>query len=85
MNGTLYVGVNNIFRRVWEHKMKLVDGFTKQYDCKRLVYCEEFDDVNKAIKREKQLKNWSRIKKENLIKKLNPQWLDLLKEPDISR
>ncbi|MBU2542253.1 GIY-YIG nuclease family protein [Patescibacteria group bacterium] len=76
--GTLYIGVtNNILRRVWEHKFQLVDGFTKKYDCYRLVRYEEYNDINIAIAREKQLKNWSRKKKEDLIKTDNPPWTDL--------
>ncbi len=76
--GTLYIGVtNNILRRSWEHKFQLVDGFTKKYDCYRLVRYEEYNDINIAIKREKQLKNWNRNKKENLIKTDNSKWTDL--------
>ena len=65
--------------------MKLVDGFTKKYNCKRLVYCEEYSDINEAIKREKQLKNWSRKKKEILIHTKNPDWFNLLEEPMMER
>lgn len=78
ISGTLYIGVtNNILRRTFEHKFELKDGFSKQYDCYRLVKYEEFNEITEAIAREKQLKKWSRIKKENLIKKDNPKWLDL--------
>lgn len=85
-SGTLYIGVtNNIARRVWEHKMKLIDGFTKKYGCTRLVYYEEFQYIDKAIAREKQLKKWTRKKKEYLIKTLNPEWKDLLEEPNAGR
>ena len=78
MSGTLYIGItNNLFRRVWQHKMKLIDGFTKKYGCTRLVYYEEFGDVRDAIRREKQLKTWSRKKKEDLIRRMNPEWVDL--------
>ena len=85
-SGTLYIGVtNNIFRRVWQHKMKLLEGFTKKYNCRRLVYYEEYDNINIAIKREKQLKNWNRKKKEFLIKTINPEWHDLLPEPLLDR
>ncbi len=77
-SGTLYVGVtNNLYRRVFEHKNKLVPGFTKKYGCKKLVYFENYDDINQAIKREKILKGWKRIKKQNLIKTINPRWKDL--------
>ncbi|MBU1896013.1 GIY-YIG nuclease family protein [Patescibacteria group bacterium] len=85
-SGTLYTGVtNNLFRRVWEHKMKLMDGFTKKYNCTRLVYYEEFKNINEAIRREKQIKNWGRKKKEFLIKTKNQHWSDLLEEPNIGR
>lgn len=80
-SGTLYIGVtNNLERRVWEHKQGLVEGFTKKYGCKRLIYYECYGDVNQAIAREKQLKKWNRAKKEWLIKTINPHWKDLSKE-----
>jgi len=64
----LYIGMtNNLHRRIFEHKNDLIEGFTRQYKCHRLVYYESFDDVNKAIDREKQLKRWNRTKKEWLI------------------
>jgi len=76
--GTLYIGVtSNIIKRIYEHKNNLVDGFTKQYNLKTLVYYEIFDDIEEAIKREKQLKNWQRNWKIKLIKKQNPNWKDL--------
>ena len=79
-SGTLYIGVSNdLIRRVSEHKQKVIDGFTKKYNCTKLVYYEETSDVNSAIAREKQLKNWNRKKKEFLIKTLNPTWQDLYK------
>lgn len=79
-SGTLYIGVSNdLIRRVSEHKQKVIDGFTKNYDCTKLVYFEETSDVNSAIAREKQIKNWNRKKKEFLIKTLNPTWQDLYK------
>ena len=65
--------------------MKLIDGFTKKYNCSRLVYYEEYNNINQAIQREKQLKNWNRKKKEYLIKTLNPEWRDLLEEPNLGR
>jgi len=78
---TLYIGVtNDIQRRVSEHKQKLVPGFTSQYNVDRLVYCESFASVRDAIAREKQLKRWSRKKKESLIEMQNPNWLDLSQE-----
>jgi putative endonuclease len=74
----IYTGMtNDLSRRVFEHKNELVTGFTKQYRCHRLVYYESFDDVNKAIDREKQLKRWSRLKKIWLIERRNPTWEDL--------
>jgi len=77
-NGTLYVGVtSNILRRVAEHRKGMLDGFTKQYDLKRLVYFEVFDDVRAAIQREKNIKHWSRTWKVRLILKSNPNWDDL--------
>ena len=77
-NTTLYIGVtNNIIRRVYEHKNKLVKGFTAKYNLTKLVYYEMFDDITNAITREKQLKGGSRKKKEDLINQLNPTWEDL--------
>jgi len=79
-SGTLYIGVcNNLIRRSSEHKQKVIDGFTKKYNCTKLVYFEETSDVNSAIAREKQIKNWNRMKKEYLIKQTNPTWQDLYK------
>lgn len=80
-SGTLYVGVtNNLQRRVFEHKNEMNDGFTKRYGCKKLVYFENFNDIRDAITREKQIKGWLRIKKENLIRTLNPSWKDLAED-----
>jgi putative endonuclease len=77
----LYIGMtNDLHRRVSEHKNGLIEGFSKQYKCHRLVYYESFDDVSKAIDREKQLKRWSRVKKEWLIKQRNPTWEGLAAE-----
>ena len=77
-NGTLYIGVtNNLARRVWEHRQKVVPGFTQKYNLTRLVYFEETTDVRSAIAREKQLKGWLRAKKVALIEGVNPQWRDL--------
>ena len=77
----LYIGMtNNLHRRVWEHKNDLFAGFSSQYRCHRLVWCESYDDVNKAIDREKQLKRWNRTKKEWLIAQHNPTWEDLAAE-----
>jgi len=65
---------------MFEHKNKLVDGFTKRYNLNKLVYVEETSDVNSALEREKQLKNWHREWKINLIKQVNPEWRDLSEE-----
>ena len=76
--GTLYIGVtNNIERRMREHKSGEFEGFAGKYRCDRLVYYESFDDIQKAIGREKQLKGWVRRKKIALIESLNPRWQDL--------
>ena len=71
---------NNLDRRIHEHKHYLVDGFSKTYCCHRLVYYESFDDILKAIDREKQLKRWNRTKKLRLIERQNPTWEDLAAE-----
>ena len=77
-NTTLYIGVtNDIVRRVNEHKYKVDDGFSEKYKLYKLVYIEQTVSVEDAIRREKQLKKWSRQKKEQLISSLNPQWNDL--------
>ena len=77
-SGTLYIGVtNNLERRIYEHKNKLIEGFSKKYECTKLIYFEQGNDIAFAIEREKQLKNWKRSKKESLIKKMNPTWKDL--------
>ena len=77
-SGTLYIGMtNSIYRRALEHKQGEIEGFAKKYDCTRLVYYEGFDDVRKAIDREKQLKGWVRRKKIALIESKNPRWADL--------
>jgi len=74
----LYIGVtNNLVRRVFEHKQKIISGFTQKYNCIELIYYEQTSQVISAIEREKQLKQWNRKKKENLIKILNPKWTDL--------
>lgn len=77
-NCTLYTGVtNNLLRRVFEHKNDLVAGFTKKYRVHLLVHYEVFADVSDAIVREKQIKNWERAWKKDLIAKDNPHWIDL--------
>ena len=75
---TLYIGVTrDLERRVFAHKRKLFEGFTATYNCDRLVWFESFADPRAAIRREKQLKGWTRAKKIALIKKMNPTWIDL--------
>ena len=75
---TLYTGVtNNLIRRVYEHKQKLIAGFTQKYNINRLVYYEETSDIREAIAREKQIKGWLRAKKIALIESMNPEWHDL--------
>jgi putative endonuclease len=77
-NGTLYVGVtSDIAKRAWEHREGVVDGFTKRYGLKRLVYAEPHDDIADAIQREKRMKSWPRAWKINLIRESNPGWEDL--------
>ena len=80
-NKSLYIGVtNNIYRRLEEHRKKKVNGFTSHYNIYKLVYVESTEDISAAIAREKQLKKWSRAKKERLINMQNPEWNDLLIE-----
>jgi putative endonuclease len=80
-SGTLYVGMtNSLIRRVSQHKRGEIEGFSKKYNCKKLVYYEIGRDVNAIIAREKQIKNWRREKKEWLIKQMNPQWKDLYED-----
>jgi len=77
-SGTLYIGMtNNLERRVYEHKKKLIPGFTSRYNIDRLIYYEVSNDVNAIIAREKQLKGWLRRKKIALIESVNPDWHDL--------
>ncbi len=74
----LYIGVTgNLSKRVFEHQEGAIDGFTKRYKVKNLVYYEEYNDVRDAIAREKQLKSWGRRKKCELIERLNPGWHEL--------
>jgi len=78
---TLYTGVtNNLMRRVYEHKNKLVEGFTSKYNIQFLVYYESTNDVHVALAREKQIKGWLRSKKIALIDSMNPKWKDLSEE-----
>jgi len=80
-NGVLYTGVtNDLKRRIFEHKKKLIPGFTSKYNLFKLVYYEYYTDVNAAIDREKKIKGWLRIKKIKLIETMNPEWRDLGKD-----
>ena len=75
---TFYIGVTgNLQKRIWEHKNKVVEGFTKKYNVDRLVYYELTEDVESALNREKQLKRWHRQWKINLIKEMNPEFKDI--------
>jgi putative endonuclease len=77
-NGTLYIGItSDLIKRVWQHKEKFADGFTKKYNVNRLVYFEQFRDPESAIRREKRLKKYTRQWKINIIEKENPEWKDL--------
>ncbi len=84
-NRVLYIGVTgHLFKRVWEHRSKLVEGFSKKYSTTKLVYFDSFNNPSEAIAAEKKLKGWLRIKKVNLINTLNPAWKDLFEEIDPS-
>jgi len=77
-NGTLYIGVtSNLPQRIWQHKNNQLDGFSKEYNVKQLVYFEQHDTAESVITREKQIKKWKRAWKLKLIEKNNPQWKDL--------
>jgi len=77
-NNVMYIGVtNDLVRRLYEHKNKLYDGFTKKYNLNKLVYFELFFDIEDAIRREKEIKKWRREKKNKLVESINPEWRDL--------
>ena len=77
-DSVLYIGITgNLTRRLYEHRQHLVDGFCSKYNTNQLVYFEETNDVYSAISREKQLKGWTRAKKNTLISRANPEWKDL--------
>jgi putative endonuclease len=77
-DGALYIGVtNDLIRRVWEHKNKIVEGFSKKYNTDKLVYFEQSSDIESAIQREKRLKKWNRQWKVDLLQESNPEWRDL--------
>ncbi len=76
--GTLYVGVtSDLIKRIWQHKNEVVEGFTSKYGISKLVYYETHEDINEAIKREKQIKKWKRSWKTRLIEEMNLNWDDL--------
>ena len=80
-NGTLYVGVtSDLVKRMWEHRNNFVDGFTKRYGVHKLVWYEEYDNIEDAIAREKAIKRWRREWKLRRIEKLNPAWRDLYED-----
>ena len=80
-NNVLYTGVtSDLVKRVYEHRKKVVEGFTKKYNVNKLVYYEGFDEIIEAITREKQIKGWLRRKKINLIESMNPEWKDLYED-----
>ena len=77
-DSVMYIGVtSDLPRRLYEHRNGLADGFSRKYNTHKLVYYESTTDVYSAISREKQLKKWSRTKKNALVQKMNPQWVDL--------
>jgi putative endonuclease len=81
LSGTLYIGMTgNLRNRAFEHKFPHIAGFTDEHSVERLLYWESYDDVHKAIAREKHLKDWRREKKVVLIESVNPHWLDLSKD-----
>ena len=80
-NKVIYIGVtNNLIRRLYEHKYKLVEGFTKRYNLNKLVYYEEYPDILLAINREKEIKKWRREKKDKLVEGMNKKWEDLSRD-----
>jgi putative endonuclease len=77
-NRVIYAGVtNDLNRRIYEHKNKLIEGFSQKYNLSKLVYFEETQDIKAAIAREKEIKKWRREKKNRLVNKINPNWQDL--------
>ena len=77
-NTTLYIGVtSNLIQRIYQHKAKLVEGFSAKYNLHKLVHFEQFEDMDDAISREKRLKRWNRDWKNQLIDERNPRWIDL--------
>ena len=83
-NKVMYVGVtNNLERRVYEHKNGLLEGFTKKYNVNKLVYFDSTTDIKAAITREKQIKGWTRNKKNELVETINPNWVDLAEDSSL--
>jgi putative endonuclease len=77
-NGTLYTGVtSDLPKRAWEHREGVVEGFTREYGCKLLVWYEAYESLDAAKLRERQIKNWKRAWKLDLIERMNPRWSDL--------
>ena len=77
-SNVMYIGItNDLRRRVYEHKAGVIEGFTKKYHVHKLVYFEQCHDVKAAIRREKQLKSWSRTKKNALVEAVNPDWKEI--------
>ena len=82
-DSVMYIGVtSNLERRLYQHRNNLVDGFTKKYNVHKLVYYEHTNDIYSALEREKQLKGWSRAKKNALVASMNPTWIDLSEKWD---
>jgi putative endonuclease len=80
-NTVIYVGVtSNLYARTYQHKVGAYPGFTKKYNCNKLVYWESLNTIEEAIQREKRLKKYTRIQRENLISKANPDWIDLFNQ-----
>ncbi len=80
-NKVLYTGItNDPERRILQHKNKTIEGFTKKYNCTKLVYLEECNNVIDALNREKQIKGWTRDKKNDLVNSINPEWNDLAED-----
>ncbi|MEK7610927.1 MAG: GIY-YIG nuclease family protein [Patescibacteria group bacterium] len=78
LSATLYIGItSNLSRRIWEHKNKKVDGFTKRYNINKLIYVENYNNPLEAIAREKELKGWTRQKKMRLIQETNPDFIEI--------
>ncbi|MEK7611326.1 MAG: GIY-YIG nuclease family protein [Patescibacteria group bacterium] len=77
-SATLYIGItSDLNRRIWEHKNKMIDGFTKRYNINKLIYLEDYDTPLEAIAREKELKGWTRQKKMKMIKEVNPNFSEI--------